>query len=466
LFYYEKSRGTDLDKRKLKSFTKYAIIFFFAVVITSLVWNLNQLLLFKDLSYSEDYDYIVYMDATKMIIVKNGTTGRIDFTGWNFSQLIHYLLRNDGLKIFLKGGEYNASTDVILQNFKGVKIMGDGASRTKLNLNGHSIIIHGEHWEDSQNNHIEGITLENGSIIIENSFMTTIKNCVFVDSNDGIILFNTNSWTECTLIENCYFIGVKRGIVFRTAIGNGTRSYASTEIRRVYFELRREGAIGIYVEHEADFNEGLIYNVRFWMGKPAEKNQTGMLIEGSMLNTVLQAIIFESFALSPQNIYGMVLGKDSDPPIIGQGIVFLGNLTCGINNPYCKWIYGAGGSFKMENIPISLGLNNVYGASQEIGQVPHLSLAISSLNLKINVEGNLSADETVYVRLRLKFIDGSLSKQLEIAFEETETKWLSYDDWLSIWPARTIISSIVVDAKTTSYASNAKVTVSVYGQYS
>jgi len=458
--------GTDLDKLKLKSFTKYAVIFSFAVIVTLLIWNLNQLLLFKDVSSAEDYDYIVYMDSAKMIIVKNGTTGRIDFTGWNFSQIIHYLLRGDGLKIFLKGGEYSASTDVILKNLKGVKIIGEGAVRTKLKLNGHSLIIRGEHWEDSQNNHIEGITLENGGIIIENSFMTTIENCIFADSDDGIILFNTNSWTECTLIENCYFIDVKRGIVFRTAIGNGTRSYASTEIRRVYFELRREGAIGIHVEPKADFNEGLIQNVRFWMGNTVEKNQTGMLIEGSMLNTLLQDLVFESFAVFPQNICGVVLGKDSDPPIIGQGVAFLGNLTSSISNPYYKWIYGSGGAFKIENMPVSLGFNNVYGKPQEIGQVPHLFLAISPLSLKVQVEGSLSTNETVCVRLRFKFIDDSLSEHLEIIFEETGTKWLSYDDWLSIWPSRTIISSIIVDAKTTAYASNAKVTVSIYGQYS
>lgn len=448
-----------------RNFAKYIAIFFVSVIITSLFWNLTQFLLLKDVSYADDYDYVVYLDAAKTVIVKDGLTGRIAFAGHNFSQIINSLLRKDGLKIFLKAGEYNVSTNIVLQNMRGVKIVGSSAETTKLNLNGNFLVICGDRWEKSQNNHVEGLTLENGCILVENSFMTTVKNCIFVNSNYGIVLLNTNSWTECTIIENCYFIDVKRGIIFRSAINNGTRSYASTEIRRVYFELKREGAVGLHVEPKADFNEGLIQNVRFWMGKPRDKNQTGMLIEGSMLNTVMQDVVFESFAAFPQNIYGIVLGKDSEPPIIGQSVTFLGNLTLRISNPYSKWIYGSSGSFKMENIPIFVGTRNTYGAPQEIGQTPHLSLALNSLSLKVKVEGSLSADETIYVRLGFKFIDDSLSKKLEISFNETGTKWLSYDDWLEIWPSRTIILTIIVEAKTTAQSTNAKVVVSVYGQY-
>jgi hypothetical protein len=219
------------------------------------------------------------------------------------------------------------------------------------------------------------------------------------------------------------------------------------------------------VEPEADFNEGLIQNVRIWMGGVVEHNQMGILVEGSMLNTLMQNVVFESFANYPQNIYGIALGKDSDPPILGYGVVFCGNLTGRIYNPHGKWLYGSSGSFKIENIAVPLGVNNAYGELQEIGAVPHVSLSISSLNVKVQVKGNFSTEETVYVRLRFKFIDDSFSKHLEISFNEAGTKWLSSDDWLDIWPTRTIISSLVVDAKTTAYASNVTVIVSAYGQY-
>jgi hypothetical protein len=446
----------------IKGFAKYAAVFFAVVVILSLLfWNLNQILFLKNISQVEDYDYIVYADAAN-IKVKNGTTGQIDFIGNELSQVLSLILKNDELKVFIKAAEYNVSSSIRLQNLTGVNIVSNGA---RLNLNGNSLIIAGDRWEYSKYNSIEGLTIIDGNIFIENSFMTTIKNCIFIDSWDGIVLSNTNGWTECTVIEHCYFINVQRGIVFRKPINNGTKSYANTEIRGAWFELRREGSIGIHVEPEADFNEGLIQNVRIWMGGVVEHNQMGILVEGSMLNTLMQNVVFESFANYPQNIYGIALGKDSDPPILGYGVVFCGNLTGRIYNPHGKWLYGSSGSFKIENIAVPLGVNNAYGELQEIGAVPHVSLSISSLNVKVQVKGNFSTEETVYVRLRFKFIDDSFSKHLEISFNEAGTKWLSSDDWLDIWPTRTIISSLVVDAKTTAYASNVTVIVSAYGQY-
>lgn len=446
----------------IKKFARYAAVFFVVVVMLSLLfWNFNQILFLRDQSQLEDYDYIVYVDAAN-IKVKNGTTGQVDFIGNELSQVLSLILKNDGLKVFIKTAEYNVSSSIRLQNLTGVKIVSNGA---RLNLNGHSLIIAGDRWEYSKYNSIEGLTIIDGSIVIENSFMTTIKNCIFINSWDGIVLSNTNGWTECTVIEYCYFIDVRRGIVFRDPINNGTKSYANTEIRGAWFELRREGSIGIHVEPKANFNEGLIQNVRFWMGSVVERNQTGILVEGSMLNTLMQNAVFESFAHVPQSIYGIALGKDSDPPILGYGVVFCGNLTRSIYNPHGKWLYGSSGSFRIENIAVSLGVNNIYGEPQEIGAVPHLSLAISALNVKVQIEGNFSAGEIVYVRFRFKFIDESFSKHLEMSFNDTGAKWLTSDDWLEIWPTRTIISSLVVDAKTTVYASNVTVIVSVYGQY-
>lgn len=445
-----------------RSFVKYVAVFSAAVIIASLFWNLGQFLFFRDVSYTEDYDYIVYLDAEKTIIVKNGATGHIAFTGWNFSQIMSYLLRNDGLKIFIKKADYDVSTNILWKNLKDVEIISDGA---RLNLNGNSLIIKGDFWEHSQHNSIEGLKIINGSVILENSFMVTVKDCTFMNAEEGIVLSNTNGWTECTKIIDCYFENIGKSIVFRTPSENGTSSYANTEIKRSYFQLVRENSLGLHVEPSADFNEGLIQNVRFWMGAGAEHNQIGILVEGSMLNTLMQDVVFESFANNPQSIYGIALGKNSDPPILGHGIVFCGNLTGRIDNPHGKWLYGSSGSFKTEKIAVPLGINNAYGEPKEIGAVPYVSLALSSLNVKVQVEGNFSAEETVYIRLRFKFIDDSFSKHLEMRFNETGTKWLSNDDLLDIWPTRTIVSSLVVDAKTTAYTSNISVIVSAYGQY-
>lgn len=449
--------------KNFKIFTKYAVIFIIGVVISSISWNLNQFLLFRNISYKEDYDYVIFLDVNE-VKVKNGTTGRIDFVGEDLSQVIDYALKNDGAKIFIKKAEYNVSNNIILKNLENVMVIGNGA---KINLNGNALIVKGDSWKDSKHISIEGLTLINGSLIIENSFMATIKNCIFRDSEAGIILLNTNGWTECTKIEDCYFKNVLRGIIFKTPTGNGTRSYANTEIKRCYFELMRENSVGIQVEPVSDVNEGLIQNIRIWMGGVSEQNQTGLLVEGSMLNTILQDIVFESFAGYPQNIYGISLNSQCEAPILGQGIIFCGNLTEKIHNPYKKWLYGAGGSFKVENVGISLGLNNNYGAYREIGLVTHLYLPIYSINVKVQVNGSFSSEETVYVRFRLKLLDSSLSEDLEIRFPDINATaiWLGHEYWLKLWPSRNLIQSLIVDAKTTGESSNVTVVVSVYGQY-
>jgi hypothetical protein len=457
--YCIKSKGTVM--KAVKSFAKYAVIFLSGVLIVSLFWNLNQFLLFKNISYTEDYDYVIFLDGNS-VKVKNGTTGRIDFVGEDLTQAINYALKSDELRVFIRRAEYNASGGIIFKNLKNVKIASNGA---KINLGGRTFTIKGDCWENSKYNSIEGLTIFNGSLVVENSFMTSVRNCFFVDSDSGIILSNTNGWTECTKIEDCYFKNVRRGIVFETPKGNGTRSYANTEIKRCYFELTRENSIGVHVEPFSDFNEGLVQNVRIWMGGISETNQTGFLVEGSMLNTLVQDIVFESFADNPQNIYGINLGREGEGPILGHGIVFCGNLTEKIYNPYNRWLYGAGGSFKVENVSIPIGINNSYEAYKEIGLVTHLYLPIHSFNVKVQVSGEFSVDEIIFVRFRLKFLDGSFSEGLEICFRNTTARWLSYDDWLSIWPNRNIIQSLIVDAKTIQNATKVVVFVSFYGQY-
>lgn len=439
----------------------YIFVFLLGVALSSAVWATYQFFFYKNLSMRGSYDYIIYSDL-KNVIVKNGLTGFIDFIGENLSDAIHFALEKRGLSIFIKSGQYNVSSNILLRNLSNLKMVSDGA---ELRFNGGSIILHGEDYEKSMNNLIEGLALINGSIIVENSFMTTIRECVFKDSDTGIVVLNTNTWTECTLIENCYFENVKRGIVFKTPTVNGTESYANTEIRRCNFKLIREGSIAIHVEVGANFNEGLIQNARIWLGNTYENNQIGILIEGSMLNTILHNIVFESFAGTPNEIYGIKIGQNGAPPILGQGIVFLGNLTKNIDNSFNKWLYGIGSSFKFENISLSIGLNDFYGNPREITPPKYLHFSMSMLHLKIQVEGDFSENETVTVRLKLKSVDDSYSKDLTKTFNSNTTIWLGHDDLFSVWPTMNIISSLVLDAKTNVASSNIKIYISIYGQF-
>lgn len=439
----------------------YIFVFFLGVALSSAVWAIYQFFFYSNLSMRMSYDYVIYSDL-KNVIVKNGLTGFIDFIGENLSDAIHFALEKKGLSIFVKSGQYNVSTNILLRNLSNLKMVSDGA---ELRFNGGSIILHGEDYEKSMNNLIEGLTLINGSIIVENSFMTTIRECSFKDSDIGIVVLNTNTWTECTLIENCYFENVKRSIVFKTPALNGTESYANTEIKRCNFKLIKEDSIAIHVETGANFNEGLIQNVRIWLGNLYEANHIGILIEGSMLNTVLHNVVFESFAKTPSEIYGIKIGQNGEPPILGQGVVFLGNLTKNIDNSFNRWLYGIGGSFKFENISLSIGLNNLYGNRCEITPPKYLHFSMSTLHLKIQVEGNFSENETVTVRLKLKSFDDSYSKDLTKTFNSNATIWLDHDDLFTIWPTMNIISSLVLDAKTNETSSNIRVYISIYGQF-
>ena len=450
-------------KRKILT---YALMFFLGMILSSVIWTVFEFLSYRNLSMTIGYDYIVYSDISRKVIVKNGLTGYIDFVGENISSAIYFALENEGKNIFIRSGKYNVSSDILLRNIKGLRITSDGA---ELWLNGRSLILQGEGYEQSMNNYIEGLKIFNGSMIVENSFMTTIRRCIFKNSDVGIVFLNSNTWTECTLIEDCYFENVKRCIVFKTPVMNGTESYANSEIRHCNFKLLGEGSVAIHIEPRANFNEGLIQNVRIWLGNTNETNQVGILIEGSMLNTVLNNVVFESFAETPQGIYGIKIGEFAEPPILGLGVVFLGNFTKGIDNPFNKWIYGIGSCFKFENIDVPIGLGNNYGDFCEVTPPKYLHFSISTLHLKVKIEGDFAENEVVTLRLRLKFVDCSYSREVTKEFTKSVssnvTVWLDNDEMFSMWPTVNLISSIVLDAKTNMSSSNVKIYVSVYGQF-
>ncbi len=446
-----------LSKRTLA----YLSVFLLGTVLSSIVWATCQFFLYGNLSMRISYDYIIYGDSKK-VTVKNGLTGFIDFAGENLSDAIHFALERKGLNIFIKSGRYNVSSNILLRNVSNLKMVSDGA---ELQFNGGSIILQGSSYEESMNNLIEGLTLINGCIIVENSFMTIIRGCVFKDSTDGIIFLNTNTWSECTLIENCYFENVKNCIVFEAPVDNGKESYANTEIKRCNFKLTKANSIAIYVKAKANFNEGLLQNIRIWLGHANETNQIGILIEGSMLNTLLHNVVFESFAKNPDEIYGIKIGQQGEPPILGQGVVFLGNFTRNIDNSFNKWLYGVGSYFKFENISVPLGLNDTYGDPCEITPPKYLYFSISNIHIKILVEGNFSENEVITVRLKLKFIDEAQSKAFTKTFDSNATIWLDHEDLFTILPVVNIISSLVLDAKTNKTSSDVKVYVSVCGQF-
>jgi hypothetical protein len=90
-------------------------------------------------------------------------------------------------------------------------------------------------------------------------------------------------------------------------------------------------------------------------------------------------------------------------------------------------------------------------------------LTIASFNPRIQVQGNFAFNETITVRIRLELIDMVIFESVEKAFTNSTTLWLDHDDILRLLPPKSVIWSILVDAKASSAATDAIVQVSVYG---
>ncbi|MFX0080041.1 MAG: hypothetical protein ACFE8O_12465 [Candidatus Hermodarchaeota archaeon] len=407
----------------------------------------------------QEYDYIIFQDDT-LVKAKNGKNGAIELSSTNASTVMNQAI-TQGNNVHLKSGEYTLSSDILLHNKKNARIIG---GRAVIRCNGKKIIIKGDNYTSSQHNTLSGLEIINGTVRIENSFKTTVTGMVFRNCTTAIELINTETWSEATKIEDSLFVNSLENIVFRTPVNPATGSYANTEISRCCFELSRDSSVGIWVEPDAEFTGGLIQNVRIWMGKFERRDQTGISADGPMLQTLLQNVVFESFADSPINIYGIKLGEDTEPPILGRGITFepphAYNFTAKISNPFGKWIYGSGGSFKREDVSIPVGLNNKYGPDQTIDAYRD---NIADFKARIQVEGTFSNGENLTIRFRLEFIDNAISNGVEKSFNQTATLWLDDDDYFELTPQHNIIWAILVDAKTTYNSTNTTVQIDLYG---
>lgn len=402
------------------------------------------------------YDYVIFHEKG-VYKARNQAGGYIEFTSADVAEVINQAAAK-GNVIYVKSGSYRLNSNVQVNNKQRAKLLSDGAV---IIANGNSIIIKGDAYNSSQNNFISGFTIINGTLRIENSFGTTVSNIEFLHCPVAIEVANTETWSEGTEIVDCRFINSTVGIVFREPAANGTGSYASSKIRRCFFNLV-DDSVGIIVERLAEFSDSQIQEVRMWMGENGfVHNQTGLLLDGSMHQTLLFGVVFESFADQPDHLYAIALGETSiTPPILAGGVSFLGNWTAKIHNPFNKWISGVGSVFKQENLHIPVGLNGQYGPVQSIQMRP---LTIASFKPKIEVQGNFAFNETITVRFRLEFVDNVISSAVEKSFSNSTVLWLSDDDVLCMFPSQSIIWNILVDAKASSASTDAVVKVSIYG---
>ena len=406
-------------------------------------------------STAVSYDFVVSQDGTNYHL-KNMLTGSTTSVSGSASSAINTALAQ-GNSVYLNPGIYKLDQDILVSNKINVKITSNGAT---IIGNGHKIIIYGDNFTASQYATISGFTIINGTIRIENSFGTTISNMIFENTSTGIELANTKSWSEDTKIEDCHFINATEGIAFRTPVGNATGSYASSQIDSCFFNIR-DNSVGVKVERLAEFSDSQLQNVRMWMGQDGVTNQTGLLDDGSMYQTLLFGVVFESFTVTPNNMFAIDLGQTCNPaPTLDSGVSFLGNWTASIHNPYSIWISGVGSAFERDGVNVPVGLNSQYGANVTIQTLP---LHIFTFEPKIQVDGNFANNETVTVRIRLEYADNVISNSVTKTFTASGAVWLSNDEMMQLYPSQSIIMAVVVDAQSSSSSTNAVVTVSGYG---
>jgi hypothetical protein len=401
------------------------------------------------------YDFVVFQDGD-LYKAKNQASGVVDFTSGDAAEVINGALA-EGKTVYIKDGSYALRSDVQMLNKKDVKMVSDNA---RIIGNGKKLIIKGDNYTSSQNNFLSGLTVINGTVRIENSFGTTVSNMQFVNCSTALELATSATWSEGTKIEDSHFINSTTSIIFKTPTGNGTGSYASSQISRCFFNLL-DNSVGIAVEELAELSDSQLQDVRMWMGENGfTTNQTGLLLEGSMHQTLLSGVVFESFADYPTELYAISLGETSITPPVLAGVSFLGNWTAKVYNPFGKWISGVGAVFKQENLNVPVGLNGQYGTTQEIQLRPD---TISSFKPKIQVQGSFASNETIIVRFRLEFVDNIISESVVRSFSNSTTVWLSDDDMLRLLPSQSVIWAILVDAKASSSSTDATVQVSLYG---
>ncbi len=228
------------------------------------------------------YNYVISPSGNNYQL-KNLVTGLSTSVPSDASSAINTAF-TQGNSIYLNPGTYILNQDILISNKMNAKIVGNGAIIVG---NGHKIIVSGDNYNDSEYATISGLTIINGTIRIENSFGTTISNIIFENTSTGIELANTKSWSENTKIEDCHFTNATEGIAFRAPLlgSNATGSYESSEIDRCFFNLR-DNSVGINVEPLAEFSDSQMQNVRMWLGQDGVTNQTGLLLDGTMTQSL------------------------------------------------------------------------------------------------------------------------------------------------------------------------------------
>jgi hypothetical protein len=393
----------------------------------------------------EEYDFLIFFrNLTGKYYVKSGITSNEEFETTEFSEALEYAL-DFGKVVILSSGSYDLNSDVVIQGKSNIILDGQGAI---LNLNDYSIVVVSDGYDTNNNNQIRNFVINNGTLKFENSFRATIENMVFENCSSAIEIANTNTWSEATKIENIYWENCQTALSFKTPKNNATGSYENTALERCYINLYLDNSVGIMVEKNANVSNSQWNNMRIWMHGNETQKQTGLHLEGSMAETILNDVIFESFGNG--RIYGIYLGRYATTGFsLGVGSSFLGRFDARIKNNNDIWIYGTPSIFT-EKIDLTSSDNPI---------ITRHPLTISYFEIFIETQ-NLT--EEIEVQIKLNFIDHSDSSII-LPFSDNQTYWLEKQDKYDLYPSQNVIWNIEPTLLTNVTNPETKIIFGVYG---
>jgi hypothetical protein len=401
---------------------------------------------------TESASYVVWR-KNSTYYAKNGATGAVQYSGTNASAVIQAAMDalTSGESIFLQHNTYVLTSDLVSSNKSHLTIRGDNAV-----LQGGRIIIYGNTYNQSKRNRITGFIFNGAKsgVRIENSFASKIEDCEFDGCNIGIELINTKTWTELTSIENVYFYGCRRGLVFSTNSANGTDSYMGTKVEHALFSLRAEGDIGIDVEQGANYGDSFFSSLKFWF----KANGTiGFRHNGSAERAVLLRASFENFADPYSPVIGIQILSTYAPYLMQP--FWYGEWVVKIDNPNSVWLYGVGSLRKETDRTVNIGVDNTYGTET----ILHSGQGFSTFAPKIRITrgGTFGDEETITVRVRFIFIDGTTSS-LILEYVDMGSAWLTDENYLVLYPSCKPLSAISIQAKTDLLSTSATITIDWY----
>ena len=402
-----------------------------------------------------NYDYLLFPSNDNGIItyqLNSGITGTKVLNNSSLVNVISYALDNGKILEF-KNGEYVLDADLIIENKSKLMIKGQNSN---FNLNGHKIIIRSENHETNKDNQISNFNFFNGTgIKLENSWGAIIEHCDFENCTVGTVLSNTYSWTEGTRLEGNLWRNCQTGLIFKKPTPNATSSYENTVIESCKFDLYNNSLVGILVEDNAHFSNSQIKDTRIWMHANKTQSQTGILINGTMTNTILSGVQIESFCNSNGTIYGISLEENASG-FSTMGVTFLGeNYTARIDNFHNIDLPGA---FRVNKI---IQFDNSLNNYSMIYKDP---FSIVSFDSFITCE-DISPNEQVTVQIKLNFIDHTTSELLTLpVFNINQTiHELTKEELFKLYPSQNTIQNIEIYTQTNLIDSQTQIFIKVYG---